>query len=333
MSRVTEEAVVWAYQLLLDVQIPPGTEVGGLLAAYPDISSLRNAILTSREFRSKVPHSLRFPLDGAEPALAVEWTVADSDLELLVERVTRTWTDLGERDPFWSVLTAEKYRGRPSEETVREFFETGASEVQRLRGILAHCGKTLGSRGRCLELGCGLGRVTRHLSAYFGATTGADISSTHLNLAREMAIRESYTAIEWLHLDSPRSLEKLPEADFIYSNIVLQHSPPPIIDLVLRRFARLLRPGGIAVFQLPTYRYGYRFAASPYLKTPETGMEMHVFPQWRVFDIFAMEGATPLAVLEDGATGDLWGRSNLFVFERRTDTSDVCKAKGTKVKT
>jgi hypothetical protein len=43
---------------------------------------------------------------------------------------------------------------------------------------------------------------------------------------------------------------------------------------------RRLEPGGVAIFQVPTYRVGYRFEVAAYL-TAGLGqeMEMHVLPQ------------------------------------------------------
>ena len=41
--------------------------------------------------------------------------------------------------------------------------------------------------------------------------------------------------------------------DFIYSNIVLQHSPPDVQRLLIKDFARVLAPGGVIVFQTPSH--------------------------------------------------------------------------------
>ena len=40
--------------------------------------------------------------------------------------------------------------------------------------------------------------------------------------------------------------------DFIYSNIVLQHVVPELSIEYLNEFFRLLKPGGVLVFQLPS---------------------------------------------------------------------------------
>ena len=41
--------------------------------------------------------------------------------------------------------------------------------------------------------------------------------------------------------------------DFIYSTIVLQHIDPQLTQAYLREFIRVLRAGGVLVFQLPDY--------------------------------------------------------------------------------
>ena len=46
-------------------------------------------------------------------------------------------------------------------------------------------------------------------------------------------------------------MRQKPRFDFIYSNIVLQHIPREAQFGYVREFGRILKPGGIAVFQTP----------------------------------------------------------------------------------
>jgi hypothetical protein len=52
------------------------------------------------------------------------------------------------------------------------------------------------------------------------------------------------------------------QLSFIYSNIVLQHIPPDLSELYLQEFLRILEPGGLLVFQLPSCRIGPNGLAS-----------------------------------------------------------------------
>jgi SAM-dependent methyltransferase len=104
--------------------------------------------------------------------------------------------------------------------------------------------------------------------------------------------------------------------DLWFSHIVLQHNPPPVIANVLRRMFSMLAPGGVAIFQVPTYSPGYRFNAEVYLAEPrQKNIEMHCLPQPVVFKLAAQAGCIPLEVREDLAMGYPW-ISNIFVFRK-----------------
>jgi SAM-dependent methyltransferase len=40
--------------------------------------------------------------------------------------------------------------------------------------------------------------------------------------------------------------------DLVYSNLVLQHMPPELSRSYMTDFIRVLKPGGVGVFQLPS---------------------------------------------------------------------------------
>jgi hypothetical protein len=97
--------------------------------------------------------------------------------------------------------------------------------------------------------------------------------------------------------------------------IVLQHNPPPIMAMVLRRAFACLRSGGLAVFQVPTYAPRYRFQTGSYLRSgvPTSGIEMHFFPQSKLFELVATSGCRMVEVVEDAFVGDPKWLSNTFV--------------------
>jgi len=317
---VSRDAVVWAYRLFLNREPESEAVVDEHIGKAADLAALRRAFVGSSEFAERCPPALQLTLQGDEPARVIETSGDPALLARLFEHVNRSWQHLGETDPYWSVLTAPEYRGVPSAESLARFFASGKAEVVRLQKALERSGIQLDGRGTCLEYGCGLGRVTRHLVPHFERTIGVDISAAHLALAKENAEAEGIRGIEWMHLESLEKLGNLPAVDFIYSVIVLQHNPPPVIERIVSTFAKSLRPGGIAHFQVPTYRADYEFRLADYVRHQlgQKGMEMHAFPQRRIFEIFAEAGAVPVQVVEDGATGLRRGeRSNTFTFRKR----------------
>lgn len=316
--KVSRDAVVWAYRLILGREPESEAAIRDHVRGAADFTALRRAFLDSAEFSSLSGQRERQGLDGDEPARTIETSGDPAMLRKLFEHIDQTWQHLGDTDPYWSVLTSAEYRGKPAQEDIDRFFASGKAEVERLFNSFAREGIRPRS-GVCVEYGCGLGRVTRYLAEHFERVVGVDISASHLALAEKLATAAHVGGVQWTHLESLESLESLPETDFIYSMIVLQHNPPPVIERIIATFARILKPGGIAHFQVPTYRADYEFRLDDYLKSHagRREMEMHAFPQRRIFEIFSDAGAIPVMVVEDGSTGFRHGeRSNTFTFRK-----------------
>jgi SAM-dependent methyltransferase len=105
--------------------------------------------------------------------------------------------------------------------------------------------------------------------------------------------------------------------DLYYSFIVFQHNPPPIIARLIRQAVEGLAPGGVAVFQLPTFRWGYKFKLDDYMANPVEGIEMHALPQRVVFDIVEDCDCRMLDMFE--VSSNLRDRllSNFFTVQKR----------------
>ena len=88
--------------------------------------------------------------------------------------------------------------------------------------------------------------------------------------------------------------------------IVLQHNPPPVIGILLKKILSKLREGGIAYFQVPTYALGYRFDSKTYLRDfiGNMRMEMHVYPQHKLFELIRKQGCRVVEMREDNLVGN-----------------------------
>jgi SAM-dependent methyltransferase len=166
-----------------------------------------------------------------------------------LQRHRRDWDDLGRFDPLWAVLTYPERRfGAWDLET---FLRTGEDEAGHLLVRLDALGYPR-QREIALDFGCGVGRVTRALAKYFASCYGVDISVEMVGAAREITALQPNC--QFLVLDAPE-FGRLPVTrfDLIYCNIVLQHLPSQaLIERYIAEFVTSLRPGGLAVFQLPT---------------------------------------------------------------------------------
>jgi SAM-dependent methyltransferase len=127
-----------------------------------------------------------------------------------------------------------------------------AGGEQALRQILAELELAIGPGETVVEIGCGVGRMTRALAARAAAVTALDVSAEMLARAREL--NPELANVSWVHGDGA-SLAGVADAsaDGCFSHVVFQHLPDPDLTLgYVREMGRVLRPGGWAAFGLST---------------------------------------------------------------------------------
>jgi len=103
---------------------------------------------------------------------------------------------------------------------------------------------------RVLEIGCGIGRMTRWFAERFGEVHGIDIAPEMIGQAR---LRLAGYPNVSLHVGSGFDLQPLPDGyfDLVFSYIVFQHIPSAaVIRSYIQEAARVLKPGGAFKFQV-----------------------------------------------------------------------------------
>ena len=219
------------------------------------------------------------PLDW--PPIKVDVRVPDDALSAMLAHVEATFQHLEKVDPNESGALRDTYRAAFITQRDDAFYESGKIPVRQLIATLARYDIAPERLASCFELGCGLGRSTIWLAEHFDQVTAADISAPHLRMTQEAVTRFGRQNVAFLHTNKIDSLTRVPRFDALFSIVVLQHNPPPVIRYVLDVLLSRLNSGGVAYFQVPTYRFGYSFdaqeflAAGPNLRSPP----MHVLPQ------------------------------------------------------
>jgi SAM-dependent methyltransferase len=165
-----------------------------------------------------------------------------------LEELQKSWAEIGKIDPLWAVLTD------PSKKNNRwdpqEFFATGEDEIACLMDHVATLPVSL-RRGRALDFGCGIGQLTLALCRHFEQCVGVDIASSMIELTRKYN-RFGDRCQYYVNATADLRMFENGHFDFIYSSIVLQHIPPKYSARYIRAFVRVLVPGGMAVFQVPS---------------------------------------------------------------------------------
>jgi SAM-dependent methyltransferase len=164
-----------------------------------------------------------------------------------LEHVRRTYEQLGSEDPFYAVLSRRSARSGGWDP--EEFFRTGRDEIDGVLAYLDELGSSP-SRGRALDFGCGVGRLSQALAEHFQRVVGVDIAASMVRRAGELNRHGERVRYLVNTTDRLAALET-DSFDFAYSSITLQHIPPEAAHHYVEELVRVLVPGGVAVFNVP----------------------------------------------------------------------------------
>ena len=153
------------------------------------------------------------------------------------------WDERARENALYFVDNTIDYRSPDLE----RFFAAGEDVVDR---ILAMVEAEIGPEDDVVEIGCGVGRLTRALARRARSVTALDISAEMLERAREL--NPQIENVTWLKGDGV-SLAGVGDAsaDVCFSHVVFQHIPDPAVTLgYVREMGRVLRPGGWSAFHV-----------------------------------------------------------------------------------
>lgn len=229
-----------------------------------------------------------------------------------LDQLQRNWDDLGATDPLWAILAYPDRHG--NKWTPEEFFATGEEWLGGYFDILDGLGMAPARHVRALDFGCGAGRLTRALAGRFVHADGVDVAPSMIELAQKFHADDPRVAF---HLNEKADLGLFADNtfDFLVSIVVFQHMSNDLKAAYLREFVRVLRPGGIAMFTVPSHadlspigvvrrlpnpiqnvyrrrRYGY-----------DAVMEFHTFRRAKVEQALRAAGGQVEAVISEDTAG------------------------------
>jgi SAM-dependent methyltransferase len=238
--------------------------------------------------------------------------------DALFQRQVRQWNRLAQETPYWSVLRGCAKTRTISETDIEEFYRSGADEVETMQSYFRYAGCPLPS-GICVDWGCGLGRVTIHLTKHFQRVVGVDISAAHLEMAQQYVNgldKETRNSITWCDLvhGQAKLADLSGQVDLIHSILTLQHMPPPLMIETLTTFTHLLKEGGFAFFQIPTH--GEKYTYQTFNHYQPSAIEVHALAQHKVHAIFRDHECDAIATFENNRAGPGF-LSHYFIFQKR----------------
>jgi SAM-dependent methyltransferase len=153
------------------------------------------------------------------------------------------WDRLARDDPYYFVDSRLEY-GHPDTE---RFWAGGREDLTHL---LEAVGASLEGSGRVVEVGCGLGRLTRVIAESAAEVLAFDVSPEMIRRATEL--NPALANVAW-RVGDGASFGGVDDGsvDAVVSHVVFQHIPDPAITLAyVRDMGRVLKPGGWAAFQV-----------------------------------------------------------------------------------
>jgi SAM-dependent methyltransferase len=164
-----------------------------------------------------------------------------------LENLQQEWNSLGKTDPLWAILSDPTKRHGKWDAS--EFFQTGQEWISLVMDYIASLEFQI-ERNAALDFGCGVGRLTQALCTYFERCYGVDIAPSMIEQANRYN-RHGSRCQYILNMDDHLVFIADNSIDFVYSILVLQHMSPRYSKNYIREFLRIVRPGGLVIFQLP----------------------------------------------------------------------------------
>jgi SAM-dependent methyltransferase len=162
-----------------------------------------------------------------------------------LQMIQAGWDDAAREDAMFNIIThADRINGGW---TAPEFFAHGQAEIDKAMARLDTL-EVHPRRGRALDFGCGVGRLTQALAEYFKRADGVDVSPEMVDQARS---HNRHPGRVEYHLNTQRIPFRAGTFDLIYTMIVLQHMPRNLQRGYVKEFFRVLKPGGVAMIDIP----------------------------------------------------------------------------------
>jgi 2-polyprenyl-3-methyl-5-hydroxy-6-metoxy-1,4-benzoquinol methylase len=169
-----------------------------------------------------------------------------------LDRLKKVWEGRASEDAMYYIDTDV------TNQDANAFFENGKKDVATYVDPFLSKYKLDASTLSCVDLGCGMGRLSRALGTRFKTVHGFDISEEMIQKAKAQLLpEEKYIHYNLTSGDGFGTLDQ-ESIGFLFTFIVLQHVPSEtIVYNYLKDLQRILKPDGHALMQVNGIRRSF----------------------------------------------------------------------------
>jgi len=173
-----------------------------------------------------------------------------SRTSIFADNSDESWRKFGKNDPYFGVITAERFRKENLDEAaLSDFFSSGENHIAETLQIVRRHVAADPALGSAVDFGCGVGRLVLPLARRYSRVTGIDISDDYIAEATRNCQKQGIT-----NADFRTSVEQLAAEgrrfDLAHSCIVFNHIPWPRGREIVGGLYAILNPGGVMAFQV-----------------------------------------------------------------------------------
>lgn len=168
----------------------------------------------------------------------------------------KDWKNLGDLEPYWAVITSEKFKQQNlTEESLSEFFQSGENHIDAIFEIIRQHLDSKFVADRICDFGCGVGRLMIPLTQKCKEVVGIDVSEAMLEECEKNLKNREISNYQLIHSSDDELNNLSGNFDLIHSFIVFQHIPIERGMKIIKHLLNYLRENGILVIQIKYYPY------------------------------------------------------------------------------
>jgi 2-polyprenyl-3-methyl-5-hydroxy-6-metoxy-1,4-benzoquinol methylase len=163
------------------------------------------------------------------------------------------WNQLGEVDPFWAVITDERFRAGRMDATARDaFYQSGVIDIDQFHTALKRHFSAPDHFEACLDFGAGVGRLLVPMAQRARQAVGVDIADSMRAVCQARLDEVGLSRVKLV--PTPKEAAAFGPFDWVNSYIVLQHIPPARGMVLIEDLLAQVGPGGFLSLHVTTFR-------------------------------------------------------------------------------